>query len=62
MVDISVALWEYHQDHFQPGELSRIEKRVLLCQAKRPAEVLGISYEGQEGVQYGGHAEGAEGE
>ena len=24
MVDIGVALWEYHQDRFQPRELSRI--------------------------------------
>ena len=29
MVDIGVALREYHQDHFQPGELSRIEKECF---------------------------------
>ena len=31
MVDIGVALWEYHQDHFQPGELSRIEKECFFA-------------------------------
>ena len=31
MVDIGVALWEYHQDRFQPGELSRIEKECFLA-------------------------------
>ena len=31
MVDIGVALREYHQDHFQPGELSRIEKECFFA-------------------------------
>ena len=29
MVDIGVALQEYHQDRFQPGELSCIEKECF---------------------------------
>ena len=31
MVDIGVALWEYHQDHFQPGELSHIKKECFFA-------------------------------
>ena len=31
MVDIGVALREYHQDRFQPGELSRIEKECFFA-------------------------------
>ena len=31
MVDIGVALQEYHQDCFQPGELSRIEKECFFA-------------------------------
>ena len=31
MVDIGVALWEYHQDRFQPGELSHIEKECFFA-------------------------------
>ena len=31
MVDIGVALWEYHQDHFQPGELSCIKKECFFA-------------------------------
>ena len=31
MVDISVALREYHQDRFQPGELSQIEKECFFA-------------------------------
>ena len=31
MVDIGVALREYHQDHFQPGELSRIKKECFFA-------------------------------
>ena len=31
MVDIGVALWEYHQDRFQPRELSRIEKKCFFA-------------------------------
>ena len=31
MVDIGVALREYHQDCFQPGELSRIEKECFFA-------------------------------
>ena len=31
MVDISVAQWEYHQDRFQPGELSCIEKECFFA-------------------------------
>ena len=46
MVDIGVALREYHQDRFQPRELRPYRERVLLCRATRPIKVLGISYEG----------------
>ena len=38
MVDIGVALREYHQDQFQPGELSRIEKECFfagLCEQSK---------------------------
>ena len=31
MVDIGVALREYHQDRFQPGELSRIKKEYFFA-------------------------------
>ena len=31
MVDIGVALREYHQDQFQPGELSHIEKECFFA-------------------------------
>ena len=31
MVDIGVALREYHQDRFQPGELSQIEKECFFA-------------------------------
>ena len=31
MVNIGVALREYHQDRFQPGELSRIEKECFFA-------------------------------
>ena len=31
MVDIGVALREYHQDRFQPGELSHIEKECFFA-------------------------------
>ena len=31
MVDIGVVLREYHQDRFQPGELSRIEKECFFA-------------------------------
>ena len=31
MVDIGVALREYHQDRFQPGELSRIKKECFFA-------------------------------
>ena len=31
MVDIDVALQEYHQDRFQPGELSHIEKECFFA-------------------------------
>ena len=31
MVDIGVALCEYHQAHFQPGELSYIEKECFFA-------------------------------
>ena len=62
MVDIGVALREYHQDRFQPRNVEPYRERVLLCWPTGPVEVLGISYEGQEGVRSGGYAEGAEGE
>ena len=31
MVDISVALKEYHGDHFQPGELARMKKACFFA-------------------------------
>ena len=31
MVDIGVVLRQYHQDRFQPGELSRIEKECFFA-------------------------------
>ena len=46
MVDIGVALREYHQDHFQPGELSCIEKECFFAGLRDQSEVLGISHEG----------------
>ena len=62
MVDICVALREYHQDRFQPGELSRIEKGILLCWATRSVEIPGVPHERQERVWSGRYAEGIEGE
>ena len=38
MVDIGIALEEYHKDRFQPGELSRIEKECFfagLCEQSK---------------------------
>ena len=43
MVDIGVALWEYHQDRFQPGELSRIEKECFFAGLRDQSK---YSYEG----------------
>ena len=40
MVDIGVALWEYHQDHFQPGELSRIEKECFFAGLRDQSKYL----------------------
>ena len=62
MVDIGVALWGVPSRSFSTWRIEPYRERVLLCRATRPVEVLGISYEGQKGVQSGGHAEGAEGE
>ena len=62
MVDIGMALREYHQDRFQPGELKLYRKGMLLCWTTRPVEVPGIPHEGQEGVWSGRYAEGIEGE
>ena len=40
MVDIGVALWEYHQDHFQPGELSCIEKECFFAGLRDQSKYL----------------------
>ena len=40
MVDIVVALWEYHQDRFQPGELSRIEKECFFARLRDQSKYL----------------------
>ena len=40
MVDIGVALREYHQDHFQPGELSRIKKECFFAGLRDQSEYL----------------------
>ena len=40
MVDISVALREYHQDHFQPGELSRIKKECFFARLRDQSKYL----------------------
>ena len=43
MVDIGVALQEYHQDQFQPGELSRIEKECFFAGLQDQLKYL-VSY------------------
>ena len=40
MVDIGVALREYHQDQFQPGELSRIEKECFFTGLRNQLKYL----------------------
>ena len=40
MVDIGVALREYHQDHFQLGELSRIEKECFFAGLRDQSKYL----------------------
>ena len=40
MVDIGVALGEYHQDRFQPGELSRIEKECFFARLHDQSKYL----------------------
>ena len=40
MVDIGVALQEYHQDQFQPGELSRIEKECFFAGLRDQSKYL----------------------
>ena len=40
MVDIGVALQEYHQDRFQPGELSRIEKECFFAGLRDQSKYL----------------------
>ena len=40
MVDIGVALWEYHQDRFQPGELSRIKKECFFARPRDQSKYL----------------------
>ena len=40
MVNIGVALREYHQDHFQPGELSRIEKECFFAGLRDQSKYL----------------------
>ena len=40
MVDIGVALREYHQDRFQPGELSRIKKECFFAGLRDQSKYL----------------------
>ena len=40
MVDMGVALREYHQDRFQPGELSRIEKECFFAGLRDQSKYL----------------------
>ena len=40
MVDIGVALREYHQDHFQPGQLSHIEKDCFFARLRDQSKYL----------------------
>ena len=40
MVNIGVALCEYHQDRFQPGELSRIEKECFFAGLRDQSKYL----------------------
>ena len=40
MVDIGLALWEYHQDHFQPRELSRIKKECFFARLRDQSKYL----------------------
>ena len=40
IVDIGVALWEYHQDRFQPGELSHIEKECFFAGLRDQSKYL----------------------
>ena len=40
MVDIGVALRQYHQDRFQPGELSRIEKECFFAGLRDQSKYL----------------------
>ena len=40
MVDIGVALWEYHQDRLQPRELSRIEKECFFARLQDQSKYL----------------------
>ena len=40
MVDIGVVLREYHQDQFQPGELSRIEKECFFTRLRDQSKYL----------------------
>ena len=40
MVDIGEALREYHQDHFQPGELSRIKKECFFAGLRDQSKYL----------------------
>ena len=40
MVDIGIALEEYHKDRFQPGELSRIEKECFFAGLREQSKYL----------------------
>ena len=40
MVDISTAMEEYHQDRFQPGELSRMEKECFFAGLREQSKYL----------------------
>ena len=40
MVDIGIALEEYHKDRFQPGELSQIEKECFFASLREQSKYL----------------------
>ena len=58
MVDISVALKEYHRDRFQPGELAQMKKQCFFCWSPGELQVSGLPSEGSGRCRSGAHVEG----
>ena len=58
MVDISVALKEYHGDRFKPGELAPDEESFFLCQSPGELQVPSLPFERSGGYQSSLYAEG----